>query len=199
MCVCVCVSVCVCVCELSHVWLFVTPWTIGHQAPLSMGLSQERILEWVAIPFSRGPSRPTDGSNLHLLHLLNWQTDYLPLPHHVDACTNLKRIQRKVMVWKQSDLYIENDCWKYKKRHCYVICIREKKKSTTERFRIPDNVLMVTWQTDRNQYAHTTQTLIKHVLHYFSTYELLFILFFLDYQSMHNYCNSSSNIEMYKF
>ena len=33
------------------------------------------------------------------------------------------------MVWKQSDLYIENDCWKNKKRHCYVICIREKKRA----------------------------------------------------------------------
>ena len=37
-----------------HVWLFVTPWTIAHQAPLSMGILQERILEWVAMPFSRG-------------------------------------------------------------------------------------------------------------------------------------------------
>ena len=34
---CVCVCVCVCVCEsLSHVQLFVTPWTVAHQAPLSM-------------------------------------------------------------------------------------------------------------------------------------------------------------------
>ena len=33
--------------------LFVTPWTIAHQAPLSMGILQARILEWVAISFSR--------------------------------------------------------------------------------------------------------------------------------------------------
>ena len=32
----------------------VTPWTVAHQAPLSMGILQARILEWVAIPSSRG-------------------------------------------------------------------------------------------------------------------------------------------------
>ena len=31
------VCVCVCVCVLSHIRLFVTPWTVAHQAPLSMG------------------------------------------------------------------------------------------------------------------------------------------------------------------
>ena len=34
----------VCVCTLSHVWLFATPWTVIHQAPLSMGILQARIL-----------------------------------------------------------------------------------------------------------------------------------------------------------
>ena len=32
------------------------------------GILQARMLEWAAIPFSRGSSRPTEGSNLHLLH-----------------------------------------------------------------------------------------------------------------------------------
>ena len=39
--VCACVCVCVCVCvSFSHVWLFATPWTVAHQAPLSMGFSR---------------------------------------------------------------------------------------------------------------------------------------------------------------
>ena len=47
--------------SLSHVGLFVTPWTVAYQAPPSMGFSlQARILEWVAISFSRGSSQPRD-------------------------------------------------------------------------------------------------------------------------------------------
>ena len=39
--------------SLSHVRLFATPWTVTCQAPLSMGIHQTRILDWVAM----GPSR----------------------------------------------------------------------------------------------------------------------------------------------
>ena len=38
----------------------VTPGTVAHQAPLSMGMFQARILEWVAMPSSRGSSQPRD-------------------------------------------------------------------------------------------------------------------------------------------
>ena len=44
--------------SFSCVRLFVIPWTAAHQAPLSMGFFQARILEWVAISFSRGFSWP---------------------------------------------------------------------------------------------------------------------------------------------
>ena len=44
------------------VQLFVTLWIITHQASLSMecplSILQARILEWVAMPSSRGSSRP---------------------------------------------------------------------------------------------------------------------------------------------
>ena len=43
----------------SCVWLFVTPWAIAaHQTPLSMKFSQARILEWIAISFSRESYSP---------------------------------------------------------------------------------------------------------------------------------------------
>ena len=38
----------------SCVRLSATPWTIAYQAPPSMGFFQARVLEWVAISFSRG-------------------------------------------------------------------------------------------------------------------------------------------------
>ena len=43
--------------SLSHVQLFVTPWTVAYQAPPSLGFSR---LEWAAISFSRGSSQPRD-------------------------------------------------------------------------------------------------------------------------------------------
>ena len=71
-CVCACTCMCVCVCnssaskqlsyshELSHfscVQLFATLQAIAHQVSLS-GILQARILEWVAMPSSRGFSQP---------------------------------------------------------------------------------------------------------------------------------------------
>ena len=47
--------------SVSHVWLFATPGTVARQAPpLSVGIHQARIPEWIAIPFSRGSSQPRD-------------------------------------------------------------------------------------------------------------------------------------------
>ena len=45
--------------SLSHVWLFVTPQTAPPGSSVH-GILQARILEWVAIPFSRGSSRARD-------------------------------------------------------------------------------------------------------------------------------------------
>ena len=43
------------------------------------GISQARILEWVAFPSSG--DLPTQEFNLCLLHLLHWQAGSLPLSH----------------------------------------------------------------------------------------------------------------------
>ena len=45
------------------------------------GISQARILEWVSIHFHLQGIFPTQGVNLHLLCLLHWQADSLPLSH----------------------------------------------------------------------------------------------------------------------
>ena len=49
---CVCVCVCVCVYVFSHQVLsnsFVTPWTVAHQASLSMGFPRQEY--WSGLPF----------------------------------------------------------------------------------------------------------------------------------------------------
>ena len=38
-----------CVCVLSRVQLFATPWTVAHQAPLSMEFSKQEY--WSRLPF----------------------------------------------------------------------------------------------------------------------------------------------------
>ena len=42
------------------VFLFATPWSVAYQAPPSLGIFQARILQWVAISFSRVSSWPRD-------------------------------------------------------------------------------------------------------------------------------------------
>ena len=77
LCVCVCVCVCVCIksvqlrptlCESMD---FSPPGSTVH------GILQARILEWVAIPSSRGSSQSRDRT--HISCLLHWQAGSLPL------------------------------------------------------------------------------------------------------------------------
>ena len=69
-----------CAKSLSHVRLFSTPWIVAHQAPLSMGILQARILEWVAMPSSRGSSQPKDRTQVSCIaggFFTIWATDKL--------------------------------------------------------------------------------------------------------------------------
>ena len=56
----------------------VIPWAIAHQVPLSMGILQARILEWVAMSSSRGSSQPRDQTLVSYTYL-HWQVGSLPL------------------------------------------------------------------------------------------------------------------------
>ena len=66
-----------CIQLLSHVRLFSTPWTVAHQAPVSIGFPRQEY--WSRLPFPSPGTSPTQGSNLHVLCLLHWQVDSLPL------------------------------------------------------------------------------------------------------------------------
>ena len=45
--------------SLSRVWLFVTPWTVVHQAPPSMGFSRQEY--WSGLPFPSPGDLPDPG------------------------------------------------------------------------------------------------------------------------------------------
>ena len=56
--------------------LFVTPWSVAHQAPLSMGFSRQEY--WSGLPFPSPGDLPDPGIEPSLLCLRHWQMDSLP-------------------------------------------------------------------------------------------------------------------------
>ena len=66
--------------SLSHVQLFVIPWTIVH------GILQARILEWVAVPFSRGSSQPRDQTQVSRI-AGGFFTSWATRESHIYHCT----------------------------------------------------------------------------------------------------------------
>ena len=63
--------------SLSGVWLFETPWTVAQPGSSARGISQARILQWVAISSSRGSSWSRDGTHVSCtgsLILYHWAT-----------------------------------------------------------------------------------------------------------------------------
>ena len=74
-----------CVCALSHVQLSMTPWIVALQAPLSVGFSRQEY--WSQFPFLTPGDLPNPEIKPHLLHLLHWQADSLPLAPPGDILT----------------------------------------------------------------------------------------------------------------
>ena len=75
--------------HFSPIWLCETLWTVAHQAPLSTGFLQARIVKWVTMPSSRGSSRPKDQTHVsctscigrqNLYHWAPWKALTLPNP-----------------------------------------------------------------------------------------------------------------------
>ena len=64
--------------HFSHVCLFVTPWTVARQVPLSMGfLSRQEY--WSGLPFLPPGDLLDPEIKPHLFALLHWQVGSLPL------------------------------------------------------------------------------------------------------------------------
>ena len=67
---------------LGSIWARVSALNLDCTPPGSCvhGILQARVLKWVVISFSRGPSPPRDLTP-HPANLLHWQADSLPLSH----------------------------------------------------------------------------------------------------------------------
>ena len=84
--ICVCVCVCVLVTQLCPT--LCDPWTVAHQAPLSMGFPRQEY--WSGLPFPFLRIFPTQGWNLGLPHcrqiLYWWSHQESPGDSRVKAC-----------------------------------------------------------------------------------------------------------------
>ena len=72
-----------CAKSLGCAWLSATPRTVACQAPLSMGVLQASILEWVAIPSPRGSSQPSDRTEVSRIagrFFTIWRRAWQPTP-----------------------------------------------------------------------------------------------------------------------
>ena len=67
-----------------HIQLFGTPWTSAYQAPVSMEFSRKKKRS--RLPYLLQGVFLTQESSPHLLHLLHWQADSLPLSHLCCCC-----------------------------------------------------------------------------------------------------------------
>ena len=66
-------------CVLSSAWFFVTPWTVAHQAPLSMGFSRQEY--WSGLSFPPPGDLPSPGTEPMSLAFPALQVDPLSLSH----------------------------------------------------------------------------------------------------------------------
>ena len=93
-------------CLVSHVWLFLTPWTVAGQAPLSVGFPRQEY--WSGWPFPSPGDLPDPGtepavgrrilyysaSREALEVLLLWQNS--PLPHQFLAFDSGKQQEKQI-------------------------------------------------------------------------------------------------------
>ena len=78
---------CVCVCQsLSVVSGFVIPWTVAHQAPLSMDFSRQEY--WSRVPLSSSGNIPNPGIEPASSEM---QVDSLPLSHQGSLLGGVER------------------------------------------------------------------------------------------------------------
>ena len=105
---------CVCACVLIHfncVWLCATSWTVACQVPLSMEeenvhvIFQAKIVEWVAMPSSRGSSQHKDQTCFSFVNIyVNYVNNYIKCEFeskHPNQNSNAFRLYYKNFAWQK--------------------------------------------------------------------------------------------------
>ena len=120
---------CMCVCwcmyarmlsHLSHVWLFVTLWTVAHQAPLSMGFSRQNY--WSELPCPRQGIFLTQVSNL--LSYVSYTVKSYTVRATGKACVDVYCIlKRWVLLWKGSKEFGVKSKFEFEFQPCHLLAV----------------------------------------------------------------------------
>ena len=111
------------VCVLSHcgcIQLFLTPWTISHQAPLSMDFPDKNTGECCHFLLHR--IFPTQGLNPHLLHcrwillpLTHWGSplvhSYVAQPFRLESVGQFSDTHLRSFMWPACSMWMLKKCW----------------------------------------------------------------------------------------
>ena len=85
--------------SLSHVRFFATPWTVAPPGSSVHGILPARMLEWVAISFSRGSAQPRDRTQVSCIGwqvLFPWAIKEIPLDT-LDICKKTDEIGLNIL------------------------------------------------------------------------------------------------------
>ena len=93
--------VCVCVCVFSHSGVSSSSSSMDCSPPGSsaLGISQARVLQWVAIPFSRRSSQARDWTGVSFIAILyHWATGQGIFKHIINTVAESNRIKNNRVV-----------------------------------------------------------------------------------------------------
>ena len=93
-----------CACTRSVMWLFVTPWTVAHQAPLSVGFPRQEYWSgrMVAISSSRESSQPSDRTWISCVSCNGeWILYYWSRGHKANTIQNNEWIEWVISIMKR--------------------------------------------------------------------------------------------------
>ena len=85
---------------LSHVWFFVTPWTVAHQASLSMEYSRQEY--WSGLPFPSPGDLPHPGIKHQKKNLLHCRQILYHLSHQGSPIANTEVSLKE---WKKKTVF----------------------------------------------------------------------------------------------
>ena len=133
--------------SLSHVQLFLAPWTIAHQAPLSMGFPKQEYWSGLPFPFPGYLSWPRIEPMSPALQL-----DSLPLRHPGSAFSYIPRLEVMVPNQRHLSKFPGENLYGHKTDYSYILvptgcCLRLCQLEKSRKWNSPVQVLPLTFCT----------------------------------------------------